>query len=114
VAVVIVAVAVPAIMIAVPMMIVTHPAAFTLPVTLEEAFAIMMRYHPDCAGIGRACPVTLMPLVMVPDRMPVANNPHKIRAGARRLNPYDTRRRRSADADTDGDIGSECAPSEDN
>ena len=73
-----------ALAVAVPTMIVLPPSAITLPIALEEALSIMAWRHPARRRIGRTSPITVVPLVMISDRVPVAVDPVKIGARADR------------------------------
>src|ERR1017187_3852352 len=79
--------AVIAIVVTVPAMVVGDSAAIAIPIAFIEKRSIMMRFHPVCADVRWTGPVSIVPLVTVAHRVPVA--PHKGIAGAgtSRLNP---------------------------
>jgi hypothetical protein len=67
-----------AVMIVVPTMIVFDPASFSGPVTRKEPFAVVMRNHPIGSLIRGACPVPLMPFVVMSHRIPIAFHPYEL------------------------------------
>jgi hypothetical protein len=89
---------------AVPSMVVGDLAAIAIPIAFKEAFSIMMRLHPPCAAVRWAGPVSVVPLIMVAHRVPVARYPRIAVAGASGLNPHDTRSWRRADSHSDGKL----------
>lgn len=101
---VVLSIVVPAIAIVIPVVIVLTAAMIAVPIACEVPVAIVSRGDPAGARIRRLRPVALMPLVMVPNRKPVALHPEVIRA--RTWRPYgdDSRRRRRADANPDRDL----------
>src|SRR5690242_11736393 len=76
--VVVIAIVVAAAAVFVPMMVVVAAAGIAIPIAVEVLAAIVMRRHPTGAPIGRSCPVAVVPLIVVPDRIPVAFHPHVI------------------------------------
>jgi hypothetical protein len=83
-----------AIVIAVPPVIVLDSAAITLPIALKEAFPVVTRPDPVGAGVGWPSPVSVMPLVVVSDGVPVAIDPKVIRPRGAWPSVNDARRRR--------------------
>ena len=93
-----------AVMIVVPTMIVLDPASGSGPVTCKKPLPVVMRSNPMRSLIGRSSPVTLMPFVVISNRIPVAFDPCKRRVGLgwrRNINP---RWRRRCDQDSDRDL----------
>lgn len=104
-AVMVVAVApVVAVSIPVPMMIVLKPTAAAFPIAFEEPLAVMMGRHPYGARIRRAGPISVMPPVVVANRIPVALNPCPLRTGTGRQNSNHAWGWRGADLDADGEV----------
>ena len=101
--VVVVAIEVPIVVVVlVPAMVVGDVAAVSIPVTVKVALSIVMRLHPVCAGVCRAGPVSLVPLVVAAHWIPVASNPGIAFARAARLNSDNAGRRRRADPHSNG------------
>jgi hypothetical protein len=96
--------AVIAIVVTIPAMVVGDSTAIAIPIAFIEKRSIMMRFHPVCADVCWTGPVSIVPLVMVAHRVPVA--PHKGIAGAgtSRLNPDYPRPRRRPDSHSDGKL----------
>jgi len=61
-----------AVAIAIPVVIVIDVAARTVPATRTIIFPVIMRLHPGRPFIRWPSPVSLVPLVAAPDRIPVA------------------------------------------
>jgi len=93
-----------AVAIPVPVMVVFPTPALAFPTTLVIALPIIPRRHPVRASIRGASPVCVMPLVVVPDRIPVAVNPKEIRPRASRNHANDARGRRWADYYSDRNL----------
>ena len=98
------AVAVP-IVIMIPMMIMFYMSAVAIPVAGEEAFAVVMRRHPAGPGIGWQSPVAFVPPVMSSHRVPVTVDPNIIRTRCPRDYSQHARRWRSADRDSNRNLG---------
>ena len=90
-----------AIMILVPTMVVGETAAVTFPVTVEEAFAVVMRRYPHRPCIRRTSPITFMPAVVSAYWIPISGDPDKLRTRPDGRNRHDPGRGRGADPDTD-------------
>lgn len=88
----------------VPTMIVANAAPLTFPVACEIAFPVMPRNHPYCSWIGWPAPISVMPLVVVADRVPVALNPHEFGPWSYRPHPHYPRGRWRADLDSDRNL----------
>jgi hypothetical protein len=84
--VVVVVAIVPAPAIAVPVVIVLEAPAVAFPVPLEESTAIMMRHDPARSRIWRPGPISVVPLVVMADRIPVALDPDVLGGGTRGQN----------------------------
>jgi hypothetical protein len=83
----------------IPMMIVSQAPALAFPVTVVEAAAVMVGYHPQSARVRWAGPVSVVPLPMVADRIPIAFHPNEAGSGCERPDRHDTRGRRGTDFD---------------
>jgi hypothetical protein len=94
------AIAVP-VPIPIPMVIVLKTATIPIPIPYEKLPTIMMRWNPTRAHVRRPCPVSLVPFVVPPDRIPIALDPDEFRARGRRKNANHTRRRRRPDINPD-------------
>ena len=88
-------VAVIAVTVSIPAVIVCHYAVGAFPVAVEKSFSIVAGSHPDGAFIRRAGPVAVVPAVMAADRVPVAIDPNESRARRGRPNHHARRRRRA-------------------
>ena len=55
-----------------PGMFTVYTAVFSIPIAGEESLSVVMWYDPASAGIGCPTPISVMPFVMVPHRIPVA------------------------------------------
>ena len=97
-------VAVIAVAITVPMMIVLAAAVFAIPITGVKSFPVMTRSYPARALVRRTGPIALMPPIAIADGVPVAVHPDKAGAGERRPNSDHPRRRRWTDPDSDSDL----------
>jgi hypothetical protein len=62
-----------------PGMVVVHTAVISIPETVEESLSVVTGCDPVGTSIGRSTPISVMPLVVVPDRRPVALHPHILR-----------------------------------
>jgi hypothetical protein len=105
-------VAIIAVTVVVPMMIVGTPAVIAFPVAFKKALSIVVRRHPIRAGIWRTGPITVMPFVMPSDRIPVALDPHKTGAGDWWPNTNDAWGRRRPNGHTNGYLGEKRASGE--
>ena len=88
----------------IPVVIVVPPTSVTVPIPGEVSASVVARGDPAGSRVRRAGPITGVPLVMVPHRIPIARDPSKFRAGARQ-NPHNTWRRRCANLDSNGNLG---------
>ena len=102
-----IAVTITAVPFVVPVVVMFKPASVPLPVTLVISFSIMMRRHPPCAVVGWSSPITVVPLVMPSDRIPITVYPYVLRAWSWRLNTDHTGWRRRANLDSNRDL-SKC------
>jgi len=93
-----------AITVSVPAMVVFPPPPITLPVALKVPLSIMARPDPACAWIGCAGPVSVVPLVMVADWIPVAFHPDKFRTWSWRRSHKHPWGRGWPDSDSDGNL----------
>jgi hypothetical protein len=102
----IVAVAIP-----VPAMIMVDTPVPAFPIAGKKALAIVMRADPMGAFIWRARPISFVPSVVAPDRVPVTIYPEEIRTGSGRAHRNDAWWGRRADSDSDGylTVGNEGA-----
>jgi hypothetical protein len=94
-----------AIVAAVPMVVVLDASAVAIPVAGVETLSIVARGYPASGGVYRPAPISGMPLVVVPDGIPVAVYPDEFRTWTRRKNANHSRRGWRADSDSDGNLG---------
>jgi hypothetical protein len=99
-----------AVMVAVPVMVVFPPAVIAIPVPFKESLSVVAGTNPTCAGIGRTSPVTLMPLVVVPHRIPVSFHPDEFRAWSWWKHPNNSRRRWRSDHDSNRHLAERKRP----
>jgi hypothetical protein len=78
----------------IPMVVVVPPTSVAVPIPGEVSASVVSRGDPAGSRARRAGPITGVPLVMVPHGIPIARDPSKFTAGARRQNPDNTWRRR--------------------
>ena len=90
--------------VAVPAMVVRDLAPIAIPVAFIEAFSIMTRLNPARASVRWTGPVSVVPLIVVADRIPVARYPGIAGAGTSWLNPEHTYLWRRADSHSDGEL----------
>src|SRR4051794_17076814 len=88
----------------VPVVVVVASTVIAVPIPREVAPAFVVRSHPRSRRIRRPRPVSRVPLIMIPFRIPVAAHPDELGAGPRRQNPHLTVRRRRTDLDADGNL----------
>jgi hypothetical protein len=94
-------------------MVVLDPfAARTLPVTGIILRSIMARRYPERAFVWRTAVITVVPLVLALDRVPIPSNPGVSFARTSRLND-DPRRRRCPDVYAERDPGEDLLMSVD-
>jgi hypothetical protein len=84
----------------IPAMIVCNTTVITLPIPFEKTFAVVTGCNPVRLRIGWPSPVSIMPFVVISDRIPVAPDPHEIRSWAGRQDSHNARRRRCANSDS--------------
>jgi hypothetical protein len=70
--------------VAIPVMVVLHAAALAVPVSDEVAPPVVAGSNPSRGRVGHARPITVMPFVVIPDRVPVAIDPNAIGTGTDR------------------------------
>jgi len=87
---------------AVPPVIVLEAPTLSVPVTVVVAPAFPAGSDPRCAAIRWVSPITSMPNVATLDGIPVAVNPNIPGARSHRPHTIHSRRRRSADPNSDG------------
>jgi hypothetical protein len=109
---VVVAIVVPVVPVAVRMVVVGDLAAIAIPVTLKVSLSIMMRLNPVSATVGRARIVSVMPLIVVTHRVPVASNPNVTGSGAPWLDPNYSWPGWWADSDADGKLSEDGSNSQ--
>jgi len=88
----------------VPAMVVLTPAAIAFPVTVIESLAVVTGTNPMSTAIWWPRPISVMPLVMVPDGVPVAIYPKELRTRGDRPNPNRSGGRRRADSNSDRNL----------
>jgi len=101
---VVVAVIIPVAAVAVPSVIVRTAAALAFPVAFIKPLSVMARNDPDGAPVGWTRPVAVMPLVMMPNRIPIARNPDEPRPRSYGPDPNDPGGRRRANLNSDGNL----------
>lgn len=62
---------VPVSVVLVPMVIVVNMPAISVPIPCIKLLSIMVRYIPTSPLIGRSCPITVMPFVVISDWIPI-------------------------------------------
>jgi hypothetical protein len=102
--VVVIVIEVPMVSVVVRTMVVGDLAMISIPVARIILLPIVVGCHPACAGVSRAGPVSVMPLVVAAHRIPVSGYPGIVGSGASRLHPEDPNWWRRADSDSDGDL----------
>jgi hypothetical protein len=90
-----------AVPIAVPTMIVLEAAVVGVPIPRKELSSLITRPDPGGAGIRWASPISVVPLVVVSDRVPITVHPEVIRSGGTRPAMNDARRRRGPNSHSD-------------
>ena len=93
------------VVIPIPIVVVLPPTGVAVPIPGEVSASFVSRRGPAGSRVRRAGPVTGVPLVMVPQGRPIALDPSKFRAGARRQNRDNTWRRRCANLYFNGNLG---------
>ena len=79
-----IAIPVIALALAVPVMVVLHSAAITIPIAMIKALSIIARSNPASGRVYRAAPISGMPSIVVPYGKPVTVHPGEFRAWTRR------------------------------
>jgi uncharacterized protein (DUF58 family) len=92
--------AIVAVTLPVPAMVVFHAAAFTIPITVVVTLSIVTWRHPAISAIDRTRPISLMPSIVTLDGIPITVHPNIIRTRGHRANSHHTRRRRRTDPDS--------------
>jgi hypothetical protein len=87
---------------AVPAVIVIEAATLALPVAVIVSAALPARPDPNCPAVRWKGPVTAVPDVPAVYHVPISVNPYVVGARWSWPHPVHTRRRRSADSDSDG------------
>jgi hypothetical protein len=88
----------------IPMVVVLPPTGVAVPIPGEVSASFVSRRDPAGSRVRWAGPITGVPLVVVPHGIPIALDPSKFRAGARRQNPDNTWGRRCANLDSNGNL----------
>lgn len=97
------AIAVP-VVVMVPAVVVFKAAAVAIPIAREISLAVVMRRDPMRTRIGWTRPVARVPLIVMPDGIPVAFHPHEIGPGSGWNYRQHARRWRRSDLDSDGNL----------
>jgi hypothetical protein len=92
------------VMVLVPAMVVLHSSVIAIPVAIEEARSIVVRFHPVSAGVHWTRPVSVVPPIAVVHGIVVTIDPRVASARTARLNPDYTRRRRRSNPHSDGNL----------
>jgi hypothetical protein len=93
-----------AVVLAIPVVIVLHPAVRSIPVTRVEHGAIMTWRYPCRAFIRRPAPIPCVPSVAACFRIPIAVDKRITRPWTHRLHSNDPWLRRRSDSDSDADL----------
>ena len=96
--------------VAVPAVVMFKPTAISFPVTPKELLPIMMRHDPAGFRVRRSSPITVMPLVMVPHRIPITLYPHKLGAWSSRQNANHAGSGWRANSDPNRDLTGQTDP----
>src|SRR5258708_6412585 len=86
----------------IPLVVVVDSAALACPVAFVKTLSVVAGGHPTRTRIGRPGPVSIVPLVAIAHRIPVAGDPKELRARSAGLHHHRARRRRGADSDANG------------
>lgn len=87
-----------------PGMVVVYTAVISIPETVEESLSVVTGCDPVGTRIGWPTPISVMPLVMVSDRIPVALHPHVVRPWTGRPKRDNAGRWRRTNSDSDRDL----------
>ena len=87
---------------AVPVVIMIEAAMLAFPVAVIVSAALPARSDPHCAAVWRVSPIPAVPNVAAVYHVPIAVNPYVPGARCNRSYPVHTRRRWSADSDSNG------------
>jgi hypothetical protein len=98
--------------VAIPMVVMLAASAITLPVSLEEVLAVVMRPHPMRTGIRRTGPIAIMPSPAVSHGIPVAIHPQEVMRGRRGTKSQHAGRRRRADLYADRNLAEDGSRSQ--
>jgi len=93
-----------AVPITVPVVVMLHPATISFPVTFKVLPALITRSPPTSAGIRCLSPIASMPIPMVTHRIPITLDPYVFRFGYGWNSVNHWRRWRGADPDADRDL----------
>src|SRR4029079_16789352 len=85
-------------------MVMLRRAAVACPIPVVEHPAVVACLGPVGTLVRRTCPVAVMPLVLVTERIPVAVEPHVLRTGLPRMHANDAGGRWSANPDADRNL----------
>src|ERR1039457_7159691 len=96
------AVAGAAIMFPIPVGVVLHAPAVAVPVSDEIASSLPAGSNPSRRRIRDTRPIAFVPLIMMPDRVPIAFDPYEVRPRSDRTDPQHSGSRRRSYSDTDG------------
>jgi hypothetical protein len=100
-------VAVP-VMVMVPMVVVLKATAIPFPIAYKILATLMAWPNPTRSRVWRPRPITFVPLVVPPDRIPVTLDPYKFRPRSWREHANYPRGRRRPDADPNGNLSRRC------
>jgi hypothetical protein len=83
-----------------PGVIAVYAAVLSFPIALKEPLSIVTGHDPVSSDVRRPSPITIVPFVVVSNRVPIALDPEKVGPGACRAEVNDTRRRRGTNSDS--------------
>jgi len=89
----------------VPPVFVPHASAIAFPIAVIITLAVVARAYPYRATVRRPGPISVMPLVVIPDWIPIAIHPEVSRARSYRPDPNHPWRRRRSDSNSNGNLG---------
>jgi hypothetical protein len=91
-----------AVVVAVRVMVMLHPAVVSIPIAGVKALAVMTRPYPVRACIGGTRPVSVVPSITTAFGIPVTIEPNRLAARANRADGEHTRPRRRPDSNSEG------------
>jgi len=106
--VVLVSAVVPVASVPVPFVIVINTAAISVPVSYIKLLSIVVRFDPSSPLIRRSCPISVMPLIVISDWIPITVYIRVTGTRAPRHNANHTRTRRRTNSNAERDLSLRC------